>query len=71
MMAIRDLPTTDGLPACEVETAEELTQVLIPAARVQHGARRAALRDPRGIALIGLDGDPLVGNLERLRTSAR
>ena len=29
-MAIRDLPTIDGRPACEVDTAEDLTQVLIP-----------------------------------------
>ena len=29
-MAIRDLPNTDGLPACEVDTAEELTQRLVP-----------------------------------------
>ena len=28
-MAIRDLPTTDGLPAFEVDTAEELTQLLV------------------------------------------
>ena len=41
MMAIRDLPTTDGLPACEVETAEELTQVLIPGVWVR--APRAVL----------------------------
>ena len=29
-MAIRDLVTVDGLPACAVDTAEELTQVLVP-----------------------------------------
>ena len=29
-MAIRDLVSVDGRPACEVDTAEELTQVLIP-----------------------------------------
>ena len=34
-MAIRKLPNTDGLPACEVETAEELTQVLIPGVYVR------------------------------------
>ena len=34
-MAIRDLPTTDGLPACAVDTAEELTQVLIPGVYVR------------------------------------
>ena len=40
-MAIRDLPTTDGLPACDVDTAEELTQVLIPGVYVR--ASRAVL----------------------------
>ena len=34
-MAIRDLPTSDGLPACEVDTAEELTRVLIPGVYVR------------------------------------
>ena len=34
-MAIRNRPTTDGLPAYEVETAEELTQVLIPGVYVR------------------------------------
>ena len=40
-MAIRDLPNTDGLPACDVDTAEELTQVLIPGVYVR--APRAVL----------------------------
>ena len=34
-MAIRDLPNTDGLPACAVDTAEELTQVLVPGVYVR------------------------------------
>ena len=34
-MAIRDLVTVDGRPACEVDTAEELTQVLIPGVYVR------------------------------------
>ena len=34
-MAIRDLPKTNGLPACEVDTAEELTQVLVPGVYVR------------------------------------
>ena len=34
-MAIRDLPNTDGLPAFEVDTAEELTQLLIPGVYVR------------------------------------
>ena len=34
-MAIRDLPTTDGLPAFEVDTAEELSQLLIPGVYVR------------------------------------
>ena len=34
-MAIRDLPTTDGLPTCEVETAEELTARLVPGVYVR------------------------------------
>lgn len=34
-MAIRDLPTTDGLPAFEVDTAEELTQMLFPGVYVR------------------------------------
>ena len=34
-MAIRDLPTTDGLPAFEVDTAEELTQRLVPGVYVR------------------------------------
>ena len=34
-MAIRNLPTTDGLPACEVETAEELTERLVPGVYVR------------------------------------
>ena len=34
-MAIRDLPNTDGLPACEVDTAEELTRALIPGVYVR------------------------------------
>ena len=40
-MAINDLPTTDGLPAFEVDTAEELTQLLIPGVYVR--ASRAVL----------------------------
>ena len=34
-MAIRDLPTTDGLPTCAVETAEELTARLVPGVYVR------------------------------------
>ena len=34
-MAMRDLPNTDGLPACEVETPEELTQRLVPGVYVR------------------------------------
>ena len=34
-MAIRDQGTVDGIPAVEVETAEELTQVLIPGVYVR------------------------------------
>ena len=40
-MAIRDLPTTDGLPTCEVDTAEELTERLVPGVWVR--APRAVL----------------------------
>ena len=40
-MPIRDLPTIDGRPACEVDTAEELTQVLVPGVYVR--APRAVL----------------------------
>ena len=40
-MAIRDLVTVDGRPACEVDTAEELTQVLVPGVYVR--APRAVL----------------------------
>ena len=40
-MAIRDLMTVDGLPAYEVDTAEELTQVLVPGVYVR--APRAVL----------------------------
>ena len=40
-MAIRDLPTIDGRPACDVDTAAELTQVLIPGVWVR--APRAVL----------------------------
>ena len=40
-MAIRDLVSVDGRPACEVDTAEELTQVLIPGVWVR--APRAVL----------------------------
>ncbi len=40
-MAIRDLPTIDGLPTCEVETAEELTERLVPGVYVR--APRAVL----------------------------
>ena len=29
-MTIRNLPTTDGIPTCEVETAEELNHCLVP-----------------------------------------
>ena len=42
-MAIRNLPTTDGLPAFEVDTAEELTQLLIPGVYVR--ASRAVLAE--------------------------
>ena len=34
-MTIRKLPNIDGLPACEVDTAEELTQRLIPGVYVR------------------------------------
>ncbi len=34
-MTIRNLPTIDGLPACEVDTAEELTQRLLPGVYVR------------------------------------
>ena len=34
-MAIRDRGTVDGIPAVEVETAEELTQVLLPGVYVR------------------------------------
>ena len=34
-MAIRDLPNINGRPTCEVDTAEELTQVLIPGVYVR------------------------------------
>ena len=34
-MAIRDLVTVDGLPAVDVDTAEELTQVLVPGVYVR------------------------------------
>ena len=34
-MAIRDLMTVDGLPACEVDTAEELSQCLVPGVYVR------------------------------------
>ena len=34
-MTIRELPTTDGIPACEVETAQELTQRLVPGVYVR------------------------------------
>ena len=40
-MAIRNLPNIDGLPACEVDTAEELTQRLVPGVYVR--APRAVL----------------------------
>ena len=40
-MAIRDLPNVDGLPACEVETAEELSRCLVPGVYVR--APRAVL----------------------------
>ena len=34
-MAIRDLMNVDGLPACEVDTAEELSQRLVPGVYVR------------------------------------
>ena len=34
-MVIRNLPTTDGLPTCEVETAAELTERLVPGVYVR------------------------------------
>ena len=34
-MAIRDLMNVDGVPACEVDTAEELTQRLVPGVYVR------------------------------------
>ena len=34
-MAIRDRGTVDGIPAVEVETAEQLTQVLLPGVYVR------------------------------------
>ena len=34
-MTICNLPNIDGLPACEVDTAEELTQRLIPGVYVR------------------------------------
>ena len=34
-MTIRNLPTTDGLPTCEVETAQELTDRLVPGVYVR------------------------------------
>ena len=40
-MAMRDLPNVDGLPACDVETAEELTHCLVPGVYVR--APRAVL----------------------------
>ena len=40
-MAIRDLPTIDGRPACAVDTAADLTQVLVPGVWVR--APRAVL----------------------------
>ena len=42
-MTIRNLPNIDGLPACEVDTAEELTQRLIPGVYVR--ASRAVLAE--------------------------
>ena len=42
-MAIRDLPNTDGLPAFDVDTAEEVTQLLIPGVYVR--ASRAVLAE--------------------------
>ena len=41
-MARRDQVTVDGLPACEVDTAEELTQVLVPGVYVRAPAGLAA-----------------------------
>ena len=43
-MAIRDLVTVDGRPACEVDTAEELTQVLVPGVWVRARRRFVARR---------------------------
>ena len=40
-MAIRDLMNVDGLPACAVDTAEELSQRLVPGVYVR--APRAVL----------------------------
>ena len=40
-MTIRELPTTDGIPTCEVETAQELTERLVPGVYVR--APRAVL----------------------------
>ncbi len=34
-MTIRKLPTTDGIPTCEVETAEELNHCLVPGVYVR------------------------------------
>ena len=34
-MTIRELPAIDGIPACEVETAQELTDRLVPGVYVR------------------------------------
>ncbi len=47
-MTIRDLPTTDGIPTCEVETAEELNHCLVPGVYV---------RAPRAVLAAGGWGD--------------
>ena len=47
-MAIRDLMNVDGRPACEVDTAEELSQCLVPGVYV---------RAPRAVLAAGGWGD--------------
>ena len=42
-MAIRDLVNVDGLPACAVDTAEELSQRLVPGKYVYVRAPAAVL----------------------------
>ena len=47
-MAIRDLVNVDGRPACEVDTAEELSQRLVPGVYVRApSSPRAGGRTPR------------------------